>query len=1037
MGELFIEDPYYGIGRKGDDGSTVLFFDSPAVQEFAAPLDPDAAREVRLEPNQRVWFRDGGRWRIGRIDGASETGAQYIVALPNNEARQVDARDLRVRWNRPLSDPLSMLIAKSTETRFFYAHRSAFLDCFTRQEAACEGLGGLLSSGVEMHQHQLGAARRVLQDPVRRYLLADEVGLGKTIEAGMVVRQLLIEEPGDVALVVPSSLRLQWKSEIEQKFHLDSLGARVHVVAHEEVEGLRSTTWRALVVDEAHRLTGWEPGDLVAETRYARLRDHSTRADAVLLLSATPVRSNEDAFLRLLHLLDPETYDLNDLTGFRRRVAMRDELAETMLSLDESLPIEYLEAPLRHLQELLPDDSVLSGIVPEFLGGSKVHGNESALRIRRLRTHLSETYRIHRRMIRNRRSPQLIATFPVRGRVRERSSWLIEDADERRPDLVAALDDIRAMLATVHDRDAAIEALRICYGYLAGPLETLEDLVSSLQSGANADDSGEVQTLRRTGVVDGFLNVVIGVLRRSTSTTRLDAVSEWSKKLTNRERVVVACKGSRSAKALVEQLQETLGGHRVAQVLDGDRESERLDAVIRFNDSPYGCVLVIDRSAEEGLNLQCATAVLHYDLPMSANQLDQRLGRFDRWTSGDLQPVRSLCFRDLDPEVDGILGGWRRLLDEAFGIFEESTATFQYVLPALEREFFERLLDDGPRLVLDGIDGLRERLSLDRRRIIGQDLLDSLDDDEEDREFRESVRDAESDSSQVNRALRGYAGGALGLNFRLDGSDSANERQSLVIPRSTASRIVGTSRESSMQGQSLLADRLGRVDYATKRRTAVERGYRLARWGDPLVDRLLEFALQDDRGRAFICETPLGGKPSDPSYMFVFDFRIEAQQSEFGHLGAAQARSARSTARKYLPPRFAHRTQIAGISKLPPEAGPRFMAMEHTNLGSRHERLEELTAHFDWALLCREQYNLAEAAVRASLTHGEGVEASVRRFDRDVSDREAIIGVRRRAGLEHQTLDSEVIAAVRRSLESPQVSLDSCGVVILTTGPNP
>ena len=86
--------------------------------------------------------------------------------------------------------PLGLLKAGTVETRFFHTRRTAFLRSVSGQRNACLGLGGVLSSAVEIHDHQVGAARRVLADPIPRYLLADEVGLGKTIEAGMVLRQL-------------------------------------------------------------------------------------------------------------------------------------------------------------------------------------------------------------------------------------------------------------------------------------------------------------------------------------------------------------------------------------------------------------------------------------------------------------------------------------------------------------------------------------------------------------------------------------------------------------------------------------------------------------------------------------------------------------------------------------------------------------------------------------------------------------------------------------------------------------------------------
>ena len=84
-------------------------------------------------------------------------------------------------------------------------------------QAATQGLAGLVSAAVEFVPHQAATVRRVLQDPLPRYLLADEVGLGKTIEAGAILRQWFLDTPGLCALVLaPQSVVPQWRSELSR-----------------------------------------------------------------------------------------------------------------------------------------------------------------------------------------------------------------------------------------------------------------------------------------------------------------------------------------------------------------------------------------------------------------------------------------------------------------------------------------------------------------------------------------------------------------------------------------------------------------------------------------------------------------------------------------------------------------------------------------------------------------------------------------------------------------------------------------------------
>ena len=157
------------------------------------------------------------------------------------------------------------------------------------QRAASASIPALLSSAVEIYPHQIRAALTVLSDPVQRYLLADEVGLGKTIEAGYVARQVLLDQPrARIAIVVPDVLRRQWRSELVEKFFIDDFpAATVKISAHETPE-----RWSAyygfdlVVVDEAHRLVAVDEPD---RSPYSELAALAHSVPRLLLLSATPM----------------------------------------------------------------------------------------------------------------------------------------------------------------------------------------------------------------------------------------------------------------------------------------------------------------------------------------------------------------------------------------------------------------------------------------------------------------------------------------------------------------------------------------------------------------------------------------------------------------------------------------------------------------------------------------------------------------------------------------------------------------------------
>ena len=489
----FVRDSELGWGRSDLASKTIVFFDSPTRPEVVLPSAGRTYRVAPLPPQERAWWFDGDRWIVGRIDSLQSLKSDaYFVHLPNGATKIVPGSELRVRWSVPLADPLGLLKAGTVETRFFHTRRTDFLRSVTGQRNACLGLGGVLSSAVEIHDHQVGAARRVLSDPIPRYLMADEVGLGKTIEAGMVLRQLLLDAAGMAVVIVPDQIVGQWEQELATKFRIRQLPGAVEVVGHSEIERIRPEPRTVTIVDEAHRFTDrvnyGEDG--ARERQYEALRSITQASRALLLLSATPVRSNEDAFLGLLHLLDPVNYPLADLGAFRRRVAMRDDLAQAMSAISAETPLRYLDEPLGQIAALLADDPVAAQLVSATRACITNRAEREAReQIGRLRVYISETYRLHRRMIRNRRSTAVKKGFPARGR-KLAHPWLIDDPDERRQDLFATIDDLRLGLELA-EHPAAGAILQIVLGRILAPVDALGDLIRALRQDPGHDLSAE------------------------------------------------------------------------------------------------------------------------------------------------------------------------------------------------------------------------------------------------------------------------------------------------------------------------------------------------------------------------------------------------------------------------------------------------------------------------------------------------------------------------------------------------------------------
>ncbi|GAA2666288.1 protein DpdE [Actinoplanes palleronii] len=1041
----FARDAELGWGRLSRDGSWIHFFDSPTRPELAHPAE---GRQWFVEPltaQQRVWWFDGTRWLVGRIFAPADASrSAYVVEFPNHTNIAVPSDELRVRWNRPLKHPLDLLVAGTVETRFFHAHRTAFLSQVTWQRTASMSLGGLLSSAVELHDHQLGAARRILADPIPRYILADEVGLGKTVEAGMVLRQLLLhgtEGDHEALVLVPDSLEEQWRVELKSKFRAHRLPAKVRVMPHSRIAEVPIIERSLTIVDEAHRLTYGVLKERDDERRldYEILVRVAKASRALLLLSATPVRSNEDGFLGLLHLLDPVTYKLEDIEGFRRRVEMRDVLAETMSAVDPEESPRYLREPLMELRELLAGDETVAAYVARSL---KAIAGEDRSELRRsvasLRFHVSEAYRIHRRMIRNRRPQAIKAGYPARGREHS-PQWRLLDTDARRRLVFEALEDFRLELeadcTNEEEQLAAANALQCVLGRALAPAEALRD-IAIVARGLTGHDLSTAELDAMLPVLQSaagqrLATSVERILELSTTDTIVDLTADWAVlRIGSNKKFAIACSFPRTAAILSESLAKRFGAHRISSLLEGQTYDDRASLIRGFARSGEKNLLVMDRSAEEGTNLQFIHEVLHVNLPTSISQIEQRLGRFDRWDEYGV-PILSTVVTGSDDLIGQHLGAWLQLVDEAFAVFTESTATLQYILADLERDFFRSALTDSFAEASNSISDRAKNLEKQRKRIIGQEALDSIEDRSHDRKLGDLLGNVDKQSAKFQAAVHGYIVTMLGFTEVSEEPGTMkfgiSRRHPPLLPE-----------EEAVQ----MRDKLFDLPYVADRIEAAEasspRG--LLRWGEPLIDTFAQYAEVDDRGRAFAVElVRQHPRPeSDPLILLCFDFVVSARQSF--NLSPHLTRAATTRITSLLPTTIERIWWMPGYGECPAsmianvERTRRDGMPEGVNLGSRPERFRELTGGLDWQETCERSLAEALAAVR---NRDNVVQRSAVAADAACTnaEREHAIRVARNErqgdGAEEQELSAAVMAAVR----NPEIELDSCGTVIITWVP--
>ncbi|HEY3546909.1 MAG TPA: protein DpdE [Propionicimonas sp.] len=881
-----------GIGRVGEvRGSDVRvdFFESAAEPVAESVWLPAAdVRRTQLEEETRVFLRDAkGRWRAGRVIGTRDD--YYFVKVPNIHGKvDVDEHRLFVRWDKIPRDPLQVLLSGADDTPRYRDAREPVRELLLKERAATASATGIMSAGVRIHPHQISAALRIIRDPIQRYLLADEVGMGKTIQAGLVMRQLLIDQPGRiVGLIVPNPLIAQWRSELQDKFFLDdfptALGQPPYILCgHDDPESWRRLSdVDLLVVDEAHLLAN--TADPAAHP-YAELAALAHSVPRALMLSATPFARSATTHLALLHLLDPALFRWEELGRFEELLAARSELAAAVFGLMPEIDAELQDLQFQQLRDLLPHDDVLQAAMertlsvfgPEGTSPGDVDPVELERAIEVVRTHISETYRLHHRVIRNRRhvvarqkldDEGLLTPFEFTGRGRPRVVRL-EGSEEANLGSSAVADWATACSAAILDDNLDPgpygRVLGVLMSRVGGPTN---DLASVLRVRLLGISDSSVVTDSERAILDAvdvlpFEASVLVDLEASESTDALPQLAEALKKVKRSARGVVFCGRGQFAHDLVEAMKQVPGTpNRVYAHLRAQSEVEREQATADWRQG--GGLLIADDSGDVGRNFQDASLVFHVRVPWNPNALEQRIGRVDRY--GDHKAAQQFVVADEDR--DGLPTAWLRVLIDGFGIFEESISGFEEAVDELGFGMWRACLQEGVEGLLARTTRIQSALRAERKRVNELDALESTFGGGVDgRTLAFDIARFEEHTARIEAAYKNLITGAEG--FRL--TSVRNRDGSITFERDHQDQPLFSPR---------LLRRLTAVDQARTGyfdRWQVAHGRRLFRRGNPFIDGVESLLGLDDRGQAVGMWRFDPRWPNDPFIYFGWDFLIEA-----------------------------------------------------------------------------------------------------------------------------------------------------------------
>lgn len=1072
-----------GLGKiiqMKDSTGVIEYFDSPTNivgHRISVPISNINLK--RLGRNTRVFIHDeaSGQWSIGRVRDDDGEGVEVRLAHKHDVYLSYDK--VFVRWKRPIDDPVEFLGNFITETPQYAESRSGFMKSYIHQRGAAFGISALLSSAIELESHQVEVVRRILTDHTQRYLLADEVGLGKTIEAGIIIRQTVLDDMRGhrILILVPRELVSQWREELTTRFGLlDFLDESVFVLPQEDSRQLREVSQRLslLVIDEAHHLTA-SNGDDSLNSLYALVKEISHKTERLLLLSATPILRNESGFLRMLSLLDPVVYPLEDQDGFRAKVSNRQALAETVAGLDPSNAL-FMDSVLDDLMDRLPNDSRLKelslALKEKLLDLPDETDSDFCASVRHLRAHISETYRLNRRILRNRRT-QVEGLTPERKGV---ELWSVESSKMDR--IESALEDWRvgASLSTNSLSEQTVKELGQFYWKLVRSIfentsdifQLCADREKLIEKSNSSSFDGEIKLLQN-------LSKVIDV--DNWMDCRLERLYKGLVSLPNGTKSVIFC----SDESVADRVFSFLKNRKIVITRHGaenEDDSSVSESWKDFLEVPEVIAIICGPRAEEGINLQGGKkAIIHFDLPLQPNRVEQRIGRVDRYGAGNAVP----SFVLIDDNAP-LQKAWFKILDDGLGVFDRSISSLQYLVEGEVSAVSISLVNEG----VEAFDSMRDRLagpsgevSRELRLIDQQDALDQLSpvpeqelDDlfEADGEWKE-IRDAMSYWIEETLLFDKVKFNRMSTNPSIDDPfrfhycppDAGAVKATLIPLSEFLEEFLGAIDFDAPGNRSTKPQS---YPYVVHRPTAVKRHVRPLRYGTEFVEAIKAFSEIDVRGRSYAMwrQFPNDFTSNEIRTCFRFDFLIETNFEEaLGILVSAKNHSL-ETGRSSLARRgdTLFRPTVLQVwldadgEELPTDFVERYLDPEYAkdgrgayvdkNLDATHLyalRSWSPDTLTNWVDRCERMRDTAKAI---ALTKPELVQQQKDSLSRALVEDEiryaqlrtriqSLDALEAAAESQQLLLEQSLNEALQRGISSPSIKVDVAGAVFLTSEP--
>jgi len=832
-------------------GSKAYYTDIVANNVFSAPI----LTRCEAMPGGTV----EGSWGQGTIISRIRSGDEslpywYNIQLRNGKYVTASETELKIEYSQMNFPPEKQLLSYEFQHPSWFFNHMKVSQNRHLIENAIYGFDILAGCRAFLLPHQVSTVARCFETRPIRYMLADEVGLGKTVEACSILKILKSESLNFRTLIIaPGALVSQWKNELRYKFDISAaISSPLANVCILPLEKIASSTkalyapWNLVIVDETHRL-------LKNDSWYDAILSLSRRTGHLLLLSATPIQDRNEEYRRLLSLLQPEQYAEMPAERFswlvKKQKRIQKLVNQQLGRLDRYDEYkEIIHDNLQDIAEILTDPAYT-----RMIEKINLESEDAGLaQVKNAVAYVCENYRLERRVIRNRRQA---ITGKMASRTLSEVSYKPLTNNETYNEAGAIQATLAFLSANGLDDESFVQSVAIP---LLSALFSSPWAFNSILEKLGIDD----RILRSTAkewltqannehmladvALDEDPDLIKGRLLRA-----IDYIEQETDTFSSpNSKIVVFTAHTATLREFINVLSARMQ-QRDLQVVafstDMDREALD-DSVYKFQNNQNCRVIVCDETGGEGRNFQNAERVIHLDLPWNANALEQRIGRLDRLGREPDKDVNSVVFFTEETVEEQLFHIWRdgmKLFNQSLSGLEIITGELNnLIIEALSADYYNGLtnaFDD----ILDEADDMRESVEDEQLFDIGATLYRPLSDGIDSVLAQYSAHD----DSLFAKAMLGW-GGQVGLESERPTSDGLIEFREDRFSINAAKQSLFIPPHWSRYSNASIMLREGRILGSFDRKTAALREDILFfAPGDAVYDSIITNAVGCSRGR--------------------------------------------------------------------------------------------------------------------------------------------------------------------------------------------